>query len=218
MQQYLAMILIIAPGFLVRTIHEDLTWDRVVKSDFEKTIISLIYSIPIFAINFLILWCYKIKTINELIEKFNSVSFIFKYAILTIVSSLVFIGVWSIIYPNIAFKIVNLIRDKRNLNIIDERPTAWDAFINDGQKFKAVRIVKSGKEIGKGFVSKWNFKDGNEKEICLEKEKVFDLFPNAFDEVESTYYNFDKDLIISKYNLEKLNLLIKDKKRDSTNP
>lgn len=213
MQQYLAMILIISPGFLVRSIHEDLTWNRVVKSEFEKTIISLIYSVPVFTINFIVLYSnFNIKTINELVKKFDSIDFILKYGLLTILSSMVFIIIWSIIYPNITFKIVNYIRVKRKFNTLDERPTAWEAFINDKQKFKVVRISKNGKEIGKGFVSKWNFQEGNEKELCLEKEKIFDLFPDLFDEVESTYYNIDKDLIISKYNLEKLNLLIKNKK------
>lgn len=205
MQQYIGLLLLIVPGFIVRIILESLTSCKSIKSDFDKTVTALIYNLPIMFINYLIIyyWC-KIDTIPELILKFNSLLFISKFVIVTFLITLCFAVTWSFIESKLMTKIINQLRKFNKLNDVEHRVDVWDVFLNDGTKMKAISIIKNEREIIKGFVRKWSLDGTEDNEILVEKQDVFKDFPQLFDEVDKVYYNISKDIMIKEYSLEKL--------------
>ncbi|MBU5268911.1 hypothetical protein [Clostridium cochlearium] len=165
----------------------------------------MIDGIPILLCNFIvILLLTDIRNFSELLLSFDRITFVIKYILLTLASTVSVSIFWSFISPIETNKVINFIRKKKNLDEIGVRSTTWDEFFNDGSEFKAIAIYKNGKEITKGFLKNWNLDPQDDKEILLEREEVFEEHPECFETIEKNYYNASKDILIKEYNLDKL--------------
>ncbi|MTI56141.1 DUF6338 family protein [Geosporobacter ferrireducens] len=205
MEQSIALLLLITPGFLVRYLHKKFTSGDKNKSDFDKIIYSLLYSIVILFFNYFILINFStVKTFLDFKIKTESLEFVVKYIALTFITTLIFSSIWSFVHPKWTIKLINFIRNRNGLNNLDERGIPWDIFFNNKNTNQAISISKNGIEIAKGFVKHWSFPQNEEMELILEFEDIFHAHPECFDTVEKTYYNVDKDILIKEYNLEKL--------------
>lgn len=205
MKEYIATLLLIAPGFIVRIIKDILIPGDKTKSDFEKTVLSLIYGIPVFLINYIVLeYRLKIDSILDLTVKFNSLSFIVKFAILTLITTIIVALVISFLNSKLMLKIINLIRGKFGEHEIGRGQSVWNAFWAEGQPYKAVAIYKGDKLVTRGFRYKWTTSADEDKEIVLEAEDIFNAHEDWFNVVDKTYYNVNTDITIKEYNLDKL--------------
>ena len=87
MENYFAILVFITPGFIIRKINEAFVSKNKLLSDLEKTIISLLYGIPVLIINLGVLrFYYKINTVSEIILYMGNLDFIFKYLFITLIS------------------------------------------------------------------------------------------------------------------------------------
>lgn len=203
MEQYISLLILITPGFIVRYLHKKLTSGEKEKSDFNKTIISLIYSIPILFINFIIILIFTdIETFTDFINNFKLISFAISYMMLTLGTVFFFTLAWSYIHPRYTTKVINIIRESNGLSKIAEKKTVWDMFIDNGSRNQALSIYKNGKEIAKGFKKHWSCPQNIEQEILLEFEDIIDEHSECFKKIERIYYNIDKDIMIKEYNLD----------------
>lgn len=203
MQQYVSILLFIVPGFLMRMIHERLVTKENIKSDFEKTVMSLIYSVPILILSYVIVSAKcGIKTVTDLMNKFNSLLFVSKYASLVVILTLLVTVVWSILSPRFTTILINWLRKLNKYDEIGIRPTTWDEFMSDG--VKAIGIYQNEILIARGFIKNWNLNLDDDRELSLEFEDVMIDNPECFGDVKCTYYNLSKNIIIKEYNLDKL--------------
>lgn len=205
MQQYIAILLLIVPGFIIRIIKDILVPGDRIKSDFEKTVLALIYGIPVFLVNYIVLVNkVKITTVSELIQKFNSLGFIVKFALLTLGVTMIMSLLISFIDSISMLKIINFIRVKFGEHEIARGQSVWNTFWAEGHPYKAVEIYKGDKLITRGFRYKWTTNPDEDKEVVLEAGDIFDAHIDWFDVVDKTYYNINKDIMIKEYNLDKL--------------
>ncbi|MBU3174576.1 DUF6338 family protein [Clostridium estertheticum] len=207
MQQYISILLFIVPGFLMRMIHEKLVTKENIKSDFEKTIMSLIYGIPILMLSYMVVYFHcGVKTVTNLISKFDSLSFTFNYAGLLVGLTLIVSIIWSILSPRLTTKLINLLRWVNHYPRIGLKPTAWDEFTSSKSKKgnKAIAIYQNDKLIARGFLKNWNLNPEDDKELTLEDEDIMIAHPECFEDVEITYYNLSKNIFMKEYNLDKL--------------
>ncbi|MFZ5968397.1 MAG: DUF6338 family protein [Bacillota bacterium] len=205
MEEYIGLLLLITPGFLVQFLHKKFTTGSKNKSDFDKTINSLLYSVIILFINYLVISVFTtIETITDFKSRVNSFNFITKYIALTFASTIFFSVIWGLLHPKLTTKVINRIRRLNKLNKIEEKGIVWDIFLNDSSKHRAVKIYKGGQEVAKGFIKNWSFPQNEEQELILEMDDIMDAHSDCFDKIERVYYNLDKDILIKEYNLEKL--------------
>ena len=148
MENYIALLLLIVPGFIARKIYKQTTNVREDLSQFEETLYCLFYSLIIAIIS---LWiCGALYgDIKTIITLYNNLTFITSYAITAIVLSIV-LGA-SIKYLLIGYnKAVNRLRNDKDGEIAISH-TIFDDVFNDG-KPHWIEVYKDGKLLGQGFL------------------------------------------------------------------
>ena len=90
MEELIGILLIVSPGFIVKKLKDMLIAKEKIETDVENTIVSIIYSIPILVVNLIILmFIYKIKTIQDITSKFSDLKFILTYVIVSLISIII---------------------------------------------------------------------------------------------------------------------------------
>ncbi|MDZ5044231.1 hypothetical protein GNF45_15510, partial [Clostridium perfringens] len=171
MENYFAILVFITLGFIIRKINEAFVSKNKLMSDLEKTIISLLYGIPVLIINLGVLrFYYKINTVSEIILYMGNLDFIFKYLFITLIS--IFICNIAIILLNkISIKFINKIRGFLDMPLISSNQTPWEDFfkcLGDKNYNMPVEIIKDGKMLSRGFIKHWDLDGKSDKDIVLE--------------------------------------------------
>lgn len=212
METYIALLLMIVPGFIAREVYDKLNNERNQTNKFEETIIALIFSVFVLGLNFLLLIVVhiiivrKLSDVRNLFSQFNSISFTLMYIGITIIFSIIVGFTWHLLSP-ILQTITDIIRKHEGKNEIIFAPSVWDLKFDDGNNH-AICVIKDNKEIAKGFIGKLGH-SVNSKEMYLEGTSYIDALPEYFEDIKAMYVNIDSSFVIAEYNLEKLDALIK---------
>lgn len=201
MGNYIALLLLIVPGFISMDIYEKLNYKTINKDKFEKTIYSLIYSVFITLINYVVLTIFdgkKLTDIKNISAQFSSVSFVIVYILNTILISIYIGYIWSLLNP--LFNLfINKTRRYYGKNIIPNSPSVFCEHFNDKQSH-LIKIESNGEFMGTGFIDEFNIENDILKEITLiEGSAVPDIVLNTLP-VKYTY--FDSKYKIIEYDID----------------
>lgn len=205
MEKYIAIMALIAPGFLVRKINEAFISKNKSSSDLEKTIISLLYGVPILLINiFFLKLYYKLNTISDILNCMGNIDFICKYTVITIVNTLIISIISIVLNKHSVIFIINKIRKIFEQPLVSVNQSPWEEFFcNLGKEDynMPIEIIKNGKSIGKGFVTNWDLDGRLDKDIILDNSDGFDKAADAgfIREVKRIYYDTKNNILIKEY-------------------
>lgn len=203
MEELIGILLIVSPGFIVKKLKDMLIAKEKIETDAENTIVSIIYSIPILVVNLIILmFIYKIKTIQDITSKFSDLKFILTYVIVSLIS-IIIVGYGLIFFSKKINKdILNKFR-----KVIDEPERTnslnpWQDFFKVEENMP-IRIFKGGELITQGFVKHWDVDGLDEKDIVLEYQEGMKENPQCFKRVKTTYYSVINDVVIQELYFDK---------------
>lgn len=203
MEELIGILLIVSPGFIVKKLKDMLIAKEKIETDLENTIVSIIYSIPILVVNLIILmFIYKIKTIQDITSKFSDLKFILIYVIVSLIS-IIIVGYGLIFFSKKINKdILNKVR-----KVIDEPERTnslnpWQDFFKVEENMP-IRIFKGGELITQGFVKHWDVDGLDEKDIVLEYQEGMKENPQCFKRVKTTYYSVINDVVIQELYFDK---------------
>lgn len=203
MEELIGILLIVSPGFIVKKLKDMLIAKDKIETDVENTIVSIIYSIPILVVNLIILmFIYKIKTIQDITSKFSDLKFILTYVIVSLIS-IIIVGYGLIFFSKKINKdILNKVR-----KVIDEPERTnslnpWQDFFKVEENMP-IRIFKGGELITQGFVKHWDVDGLDEKDIVLEYQEGMKENPQCFKRVKTTYYSVINDVVIQELYFDK---------------
>ncbi|MFR2798192.1 MAG: hypothetical protein ACLTBI_13920 [Romboutsia timonensis] len=203
MEELIGILLIVSPGFIVKKLKDMLIAKEKIETDVENTIVSIIYSIPILVVNLIILmFIYKIKTIQDITSKFSDLKFILTYVIVSLIS-IIIVGYGLIFFSKKINKdILNKFR-----KVIDEPERTnslnpWQDFFKVEENMP-IRIFKGGELITQGFVKHWDVDGLDEKDIVLEYQEGMKENPQCFKRVKTTYYSVINDVVIQELYFDK---------------
>lgn len=203
MEELIGILLIVSPGFIVKKLKDMLIAKEKIETDVENTIVSIIYSIPILVVNLIILmFIYKIKTIQDITSKFSDLKFILIYVIVSLIS-IIIVGYGLIFFSKKINKdILNKVR-----KVIDEPERTnslnpWQDFFKVEENMP-IRIFKGGELITQGFVKHWDVDGLDEKDIVLEYQEGMKENPQCFKRVKTTYYSVINDVVIQELYFDK---------------
>lgn len=203
MEELIGILLIVSPGFIVKKLKDMLIAKEKIETDVENTIVSIIYSIPILVVNLIILmFIYKVKTIQDITSKFSHLKFILTYVIVSLIS-IIIVGYGLIFFSKKINKdILNKVR-----KVIDEPERTnslnpWQDFFKVEENMP-IRIFKGGELITQGFVKHWDVDGLDEKDIVLEYQEGMKENPQCFKRVKTTYYSVINDVVIQELYFDK---------------
>lgn len=203
MEELIGILLIVSPGFIVKKLKDMLIAKEKIETDVENTIVSIIYSIPILVVNLIILmFIYKIKTIQDITSKFSDLKFILTYVIVSLIS-IIIVGYGLLFFSKKINKdILNKVR-----KVIDEPERTnslnpWQDFFKVEENMP-IRIFKGGELITQGFVKHWDVDGLDEKDIVLEYQEGMKENPQCFKRVKTTYYSVINDVVIQELDFDK---------------
>lgn len=203
MEELIGILLIVSPGFIVKKLKDMLIAKEKIETDVENTIVSIIYSIPILVVNLIILmFIYKVKTIQDITSKFSDLKFILTYVIVSLIS-IIIVGYGLIFFSKKINKdILNKVR-----KVIDEPERTnslnpWQDFFKVEENMP-IRIFKGGELITQGFVKHWDVDGLDEKDIVLEYQEGMKENPQCFKRVKTTYYSVINDVVIQELYFDK---------------
>lgn len=203
MEELIGILLIVSPGFIVKKLKDMLIAKEKIETDVENTIVSIIYSIPILVVNLIILmFIYKIKTIQDITSKFSDLKFILTYVIVSLIS-IIIVGYGLIFFSKKINKdILNKVR-----KVIDEPERTnslnpWQDFFKVEENMP-IRIFKAGELITQGFVKQWDVDGLDEKDIVLEYQEGMKENLQCFKRVKTTYYSVINDVVIQELYFDK---------------
>ena len=203
MEELIGILLIVSPGFIVKKLKDMLIAKEKIETDVENTIVSIIYSIPILVVNLIILmFIYKIKTIQDITSKFSDLKFILTYVIVSLISIIIVGYVLIFFSKKINKDILNKVR-----KVIDEPERTnslnpWQDFFKVEENMP-IRIFKGGELITQGFVKHWDVDGLDEKDIVLEYQEGMKENPQCFKRVKNTYYSVINDVVIQELYFDK---------------
>ena len=203
MEELIGILLIVSPGFIVKKLKDLLVAKEEIKTDVENTIVSIIYSIPILVVNLIILmFIYKIKTIQDITSKFSDLKFILTYVIVSLIS-IIIVGYGLIFFSkkinkDILNKVRKVINEPERTNSLNP----WQDFFKVEENMP-IRIFKGGELITQGFVKHWDVDGLDEKDIVLEYQEGMKENPQCFKRVKTTYYSVINDVVIQELYFDK---------------
>ena len=202
MENYIALLLLVAPGFVVTNMCNKLNENRVVSNKFEKTVDSLIASVCVMSLIYVYLSMFHGAgaDINYFRTKFGDLNFVADYICLSIASIFITISAWHGVLKRVYTWAINKIRISENKDGVFNEGVFQKVF-SDGD-IHVVLIEQDGKEIVKGFVKYVCEED--KKDIFIDKielirdtdeEKNF----NFLKRIKGVYYDFDTRTKITEY-------------------
>jgi hypothetical protein len=201
MEQYIAILFLIAPGFIAKAISEKFTRKSEKKDTFEITVSSLIFSVFVILITYAFLLIFTDLSMSDsgIKELFSSPRFIIRYAIISILISIYCGYVWNLLQP-IYYMLINHLRRLAGKNII-QSGTVFETTFDDGRDH-LVRI-QQGTDNQIGFIHKFNVEDGILTEITLiEKDFAQEIQKSQKLEEKGTLICGDKQ--ITEYDIKAL--------------
>lgn len=202
MEKYIALIMFITPGFVARYIIDKIIDKDEIKSEFEKTVISLFYGIPIFFITLLFMTFEdKISGFKELKTYACDFRFIIKYSIITVVAIFIFSAIVLIYQLKLSKLIKRRIRGLFKLQEISDNENGWKEFFDQENKSRIIGVYKGTEEIAIGALKNNTINNSKRSEIILSKETLTKELKDYLT-VEKVYINLDKDIVLKEYRIE----------------
>lgn len=202
MEKYIFMLLFIAPGFLSRYLVDSFLDKENIKGDFEKTLISLLYGLPISIITIII--CYiklNIRNINELKNHLINFKFMIVYFIVSLISMIIFTSILILCNRYVFVKINNKIRGILRLPQISNNENGWKEFFGKKNNDRIISIEKDRIEIAKGMLKHNTTNNVDKSEIILEKcDLVKALQDNLLE--SDVYIDLENGIVIREYDLK----------------
>jgi hypothetical protein len=192
METYIALLLLVVPGFIAKYIYGKLDHQIEVEDKFENIINSLIFNVFILLLNYFVLDLFGFLSgaeIKDVTILFNSVNFILGYTLLTLITAIAVAVIWDKSNP-FYMKLINKYRETENRNCI-LRDTVLASSFNDG-KSHLISIEKDDKELFRGLILHI---DSEKKEMYIEAMPDIHLIT----EVKGKYFDFDKNIQITEY-------------------
>jgi len=207
MDTYIAILLMIVPGFLSRMIYKNLNTESKATSDFEKTVISLVFSVFIMVLVFMyfsIIGIVDLADINTIISRFSSSKFIIFYVATSLVMSFYSTYFCSFLSPYL-LKLLNFVRNKTGRKSLTGFTSIFGS-LADG-KPHLIKIERNGK-IEYGFLNQICNNQGTIDSFSLkDKEAAQCMINNVGEEFLEKREEFcsltDATLIITDYNIDK---------------
>lgn len=168
MENYIALLLLIVPGFISRKIYKQTNNVREDLGQFEETLYCLATSLVIGIISLWIAGAYFTSDIYTIKGLFGNITFIRNYALTCL---LVSIPVGFLIYASLRIynKVINVARGNNKGQVVLST-TVFDERFNDG-KHHIVEVYKDDKFLGRGIL---NERIEKTKELyLLDIEKVY---------------------------------------------
>jgi hypothetical protein len=205
LEYYIALLLMIVPGFITRNIFSTLNTKSRAAFEIDNIIISLIYSLFVTILNVIcLLPRYGIDSIETLYILFGSFRFILKYVAITLVNSLSLAYLWTIIWsisksPLLA--VINYIRKQLGKNNVDSSSSFLDS-LSDG--YQHVLKIDSNGKTDYGFLEKIERNDDGKvnglilikgAELKSKVEKVGEANIPA----KYTYRSINSDFIVTEF-------------------
>jgi hypothetical protein len=201
LEMYVALLLLVVPGFISHIIYEKLNHDKKVKDQLELTIKVMIYNIFILILNCVFLLLFGISTIGLMMHRIGSLLFLLGYTVITLFNC-VLVGIaWNRFKPK-AIDFLNWIRVKEGKNRFTDTETVWANKFNDGKQH-GVLIERDGKEVAKGIVASISDSDGESKELYLEMVDFPDKRPEYFNKRKGVYFDLETNTKITEYDISK---------------
>lgn len=210
MQTYIAMALLLLPGFLFKNMINELTDSPLKKNTFEKTIVSLLWSIPILVLNLIwIKFKWGIISYKELIIRFEDLDFILHYIILSFISFSVLLIIY-VLFKRIKKKfpevdMTNILRKSLGYEMKTGKENPWQDFFNYDD-IMAVEIYSKGNKICGGFIENWDLEGFDYQDIIVGYIEEFEEYKTKYKEkkskdlpVKNIYINPTKELVIKEY-------------------
>lgn len=192
--EYLGILLFVAPGFVCRSFYAYLNGGGREENSLYLTLSSLLYSVWILLLNYLMLYpAFRFTTFTEILKKFDNIIFILCYLLITIISSVVISSIWNFIHPALTVPLINDIRKKQGKGKMGVTPL-WDSFLNDPQHQLAI-VRKDQLVIAKGVIEKLSSACNGRKElVLLPSDKIKDDYPA--EDLKEIYVDCEQGLVI----------------------
>lgn len=199
MENFIALLLMVIPGFFVRKIKKEVISVKEIKSDAEKTIVSLIYSVPVLILNLIVLvYVFRYTELEQLFLLFKSLKFVLKYTLLTIFTT----GIVSLSVIFIEYKtkinIINWLRSKVGESEKTNSLNPWEDFFKENKEIP-VKVLKNDKVIAQGFVKHWDLDGKSERDLVLIHVDDMIKYSDCFKEIKREYVDYKNDLVIQEY-------------------
>ncbi len=165
MEQYVAILLLVVPGFIAMTISETFNRQKKKRDTFEITVSSLIYSVFVILFVYIFLLVFTEVSISDsnIKELFTSPRFVIKYATISILVSVYCGYMWNVIQPAYFF-LINALRKMAGKNEI-YNGTTFEVIFDDGNPHLIKINQKDIEQIG--FIDVFNIEEGELIEISL---------------------------------------------------
>lgn len=221
LETYIALLLLIVPGFIAHNIYEKLNNNRNIKDQFNLTVISLIYSIFIMLGNYLYiskigLNGMTIDNITLMKSNLLNMKFLIQYIVLTLIVSILIAYIWNLVNPKLTYVIINIFRQVECKRKLYHHETVPESLFDDG-KIHIVCILQNGEEK-MGVLDRLRVSNESELEYSLIKEdEIRNLFISQSDHFiqkqtcrfkDITIIEYDDKIIVPNINRSKWKLFL----------
>lgn len=202
MDNYIAILLLVVPGFISRKIYGNLVDLQPAKDNFEETTYSLIFSafniLGIYIIFYLVSWYdgdLRFLTKTNIMNSFNNPRFVATYAIMALLSSLLIAFIWKMIHPGYIY-FINYFRKKSRKNELSASDSVFHDSFNDDETHW-VEICKDDKVLIRGVILRMDRENG--EYYLLDAEENFQVFTNEEGKIKrykGCYFDAKNNIII----------------------
>lgn len=207
MENQLAILLLIVPGYIARKIYKHTNDVRDDLNTFEETLYCLMFSgaIALIALMFMLIsihginFDYSTLQIKNLREYANSIEYIAKYICLVIIMAIV-LGLITFQLNTWYTYLVNKVRSPKKTPVVLNQ-SIFDAYFNDGQYQHFVEIYKDDKFLCRGRL---NSNVEKYKELGIEPceegiIEVMDALEMEYPRYKKIYYDGPSGILIKEY-------------------
>lgn len=200
MENYIALLLIVMPGYLSRLIYRHISDEVPDKDKFKIIMESLLYDVIILPLVYLIIH-YITPDIDQIKMFFTIPQYIGMYAICALFLSIVVSVSWKYLKPKYNH-IVNYIRKARGLNEITLNQSVFTRAFNDGLTHW-VEVYKDDKLITRGLIL--HFWDSNAELYVCDAEDCISPYLDIEGKVKQykgVYVDYKHNIVIKEIDTE----------------
>jgi hypothetical protein len=190
--QYIGLLLLIVPGFACRNFYGYLNSGQKDEDGLRLTISSLIYSVWVLVINYMILSpCFHIKTLSGIMDHFNQGWFVILYIGITIISCLIITFLLDFIHPKYTVSLLNRLRKEQGKVGKVASSSIWDKVFQDPNNLNVI-IEQNQKLIAQGKIKYFNPSSNNRRELYLLSEEEI----QQDSKIRGVYVDCETNLVI----------------------
>lgn len=207
----------IFPGYLIKYLYGrvcSVSYEG--KSESEKILLIIMYSIPVFVFNYFIMKLFNIDIDAAFNAETYNLAFLLKYMGLSLPTLLVVAWLFRKPIPWIISKLINVHRNGSNKCPEISNNSVWEYLFEIPQEEFArqfISIEKDGQHITRGEIDMFSAPDEINKEILLantdfinknfsENDNKEDNLKFLFEKIDKEYYDVNSGLLIKFYNKE----------------